>query len=465
MSGTRTDAGPRARRWRPLTRLAAGAVALGRGAVLCAVASAGAVPLLAIAAALRVLLVDGTRPAGMHGPYHTWMLLILVLLGLTVVRMRWVARCCRRLVGAWCGVEIAEPYRPAPAAGRTGGRERGWQRIGRLLSDPATWRDLLWTVINAVAGFFLLLLPMAVLGAYGLVFVVTGSPPKTPHASVPPGPPATGPLNSLLAGDPKAVVVALMCVLPAVAIALAAAPRLLTGYGHLADRLLGPTKRDRLARRVDHLAATRSDTIDSVAAEMRRIERDLHDGAQARLVAMGMTLNAAEQLFASSPQAALALVTEAKQSSVKALAELRDLVRGIHPPVLADRGLAEAVRALALDLPLAAQVDGTLPVRAPAPVESAAYFAVTELLANVTKHAGARRVWIDIGHTGEALRIGVTDDGRGGADPSRGTGLRGLERRLAAFDGVLAVSSPPGGPTIASLEIPCALSSPKTSSC
>jgi signal transduction histidine kinase len=183
---------------------------------------------------------------------------------------------------------------------------------------------------------------------------------------------------------------------------------------------------------------------------------------------MGMTLDAAGQLLDTSPAAARALLAEARDSSVKALAELRDLVRGIHPPVLADRGLADAVRALALDSALQVGVTSELPARPPAPVESAAYFAVSELLANVSKYARADRVWIDIRYDGATngggmLRIGVTDDGRGGADPAGGTGLRGIERRLAAFHGVLAVSSPPGGPTVMNMEIPCALSSPKTS--
>ena len=188
-----------------------------------------------------------------------------------------------------------------------------------------------------------------------------------------------------------------------------------------------------------------------------------------------MPLDAAGQLLDTSPAAARALLAEARDSSVKALAELRDLVRGIHPPVLADRGLADAVRALALDSALQVGVTSELPARPPAPVESAAYFAVSELLANVSKYARADRVWIDIRydgatngggmHGGGMLRIGVTDDGRGGADPAGGTGLRGIERRLAAFDGVLAVSSPPSGPTVMNMEIPCALSSPKTSSC
>jgi signal transduction histidine kinase len=198
---------------------------------------------------------------------------------------------------------------------------------------------------------------------------------------------------------------------------------------------------------------------------MRRIERDLHDGAQARLVAMGMALDAAERLLDDSPAAARALLVEARESSAKALAELRDLVRGIHPPVLADRGLGDAVRALALDSPLRVQLASEMTGRPPAPVESAAYFSVSELLANVSKHADAGQVWIDIRHERGMLRIGVTDDGRGGADPARGTGLHGIERRLAAFDGVLALTSPSGGPTVVNMEIPCALSSPKTSSC
>ncbi len=246
---------------------------------------------------------------------------------------------------------------------------------------------------------------------------------------------------------------------------LAAGQWLLRRYGLLARSLLGPAGKAELAVRMQHLTQTRAETVDAGAAEMRRIERDLHDGAQARLVAMGMTLDAAGQLIDADPAAARALVLEARDASARALAELRDLVRGIHPPVLADRGLADAIRALALDCPLRAHLVAGLPGRPPLPVESAAYFAVSELLANAVKHAHAGQVWIDVRHDGGMLRVGVTDDGCGGADPARGTGLRGIERRLAAFDGVLAVSSPPGGPTVVTMEIPCALSSPKTSSC
>jgi signal transduction histidine kinase len=220
-----------------------------------------------------------------------------------------------------------------------------------------------------------------------------------------------------------------------------------------------------LTKRVETLTQTRSVAVDTAAAELRRIERDLHDGAQARMVAVGMSLQAAERLFASNPQAALALVAEAKESSSRALTELRDLVRGIYPPVLADRGLGDAVRALALDTPLPVAIDVDLPGPVELPVASAVYFSVAEALANVTKHAHARSVQINLSHTRGVLRAAVTDDGAGGADLAGGTGLAGVERRLATFDGILAVSSPPGGPTIVVIEVPCASSSAKTSSC
>jgi signal transduction histidine kinase len=219
-----------------------------------------------------------------------------------------------------------------------------------------------------------------------------------------------------------------------------------------------------LAGRVQRLTESRSHAVDAATSELRRIERDLHDGAQARLVALGMNLRAVERVLPSNPQAALALVAEARETSVRALNELRNLIRGIYPPVLADRGLGHAIRALALDTPLPTELDIDLPGRLSAPVESACYFAVAEALANAVKHSGARRVQIRIRHAADTLRIEVADDGVGGADPAKGTGLQGVERRLGTFDGILAVSSPPGGPTMVVMEVPCALSSPKTCS-
>jgi signal transduction histidine kinase len=358
--------------------------------------------------------------------------------------IRVLARLTRRLAGEWCGVRIADPYRPA----RAGGREISVRGLGRRLADPASRRDVWWLAGNACGGWVLAVLPAGLIGAGLVGFVRVLTHPQGGARSL-----SHSPLMIIAAGSGL------------IALGLAVAPWMLAAYGQLARLMLGPAGQAELTLRVAHLAETRSEAIDTGAAEMRRIERDLHDGAQARLVAMGMTLDAAGQLIDSNPAAARALLLEARDTSVKALAELRDLVRGIHPPVLADRGLGDAVRALTLDSPLRARLASDLPGRLPAPVESAAYFAVSELLANVSKHAGAAQAWIDIRYFSGMLRVGVSDDGRGGADPARGTGLRGIERRVAAFDGVLAVHSPSGGPTAVTMEIPCALSSLKTSSC
>jgi len=361
---------------------------------------------------------------------------------------RRLAMATRRLSGRWCGVPIASAYQPRPASP---GRLKYQRRMSWLLSDAGTWQDLLWLGVNAVAGPVLLLVPVTLAGVGVIAFLVPALGSTAAFHGLqglvpPPAFPGNTPLVLFIIG--LAFVVA----------GLWAGPWMLRGYGGLARLVLAPSGQAELERRVRHLAQTRSETLDTGAAELRRIERDLHDGAQARLVAMGLTLDAAGRLIDTDPGAARALLIEAKDASAKALSELRDLVRGIHPPVLADRGLAEAVRALALDSPLRVRVTGTLDGRPPAPVESAAYFAVSELLANVVKHAAADGAEVDLRHSSGALRISVRDDGSGGAAPSRGTGLQGVGRRLAAFDGVLVVSSPAGGPTVVTMEVPCALS-------
>jgi signal transduction histidine kinase len=228
------------------------------------------------------------------------------------------------------------------------------------------------------------------------------------------------------------------------------APRLPAWTGDA--ELAGHTRA--LTQRVTRLTETRSDAAETAVAELSRIERDLHDGAQARLVAVGMSLRAAEELMPVNPEAALALVAEARETSSRALDDLRDLVRGIYPPVLADRGLPDAIRALALDAPLTVGTDIDLPGEPPTPVAAAAYFAIAEALTNAVRHADAATVQVTLAYAGGMLRATVTDDGHGGADPAKGTGLAGVERRLATFDGILAVSSPPGGPTIIAIEIP-----------
>ncbi|MGD0703334.1 MAG: histidine kinase [Trebonia sp.] len=336
---------------------------------------------------------------------------------------RWLELRTRLLTAHWCGVAIPAAYRTRPD--RLGFRPR----MEWLLTDPGTWRDLLWLAVNLIAAPVLLLGPiaLAVVGATWSVSIGLNGFDRS--------------LGGL-----------------GLALGLASVPWTLRAYGRLARLVLAPTGNAELERRVAYLAQTRQESLESGAAELRRIERDLHDGAQARLVAMGLTLDAAGRLIDTDPAAARSLLMEARDASAKALAELRDLVRGVHPPVLADRGLADAVRALALDSPVRTRVTGSLGGRPPAPVESAAYFAVSELLANVAKHAGAQSAEIDLRHSSGALRITVRDDGDGGADPGRGSGLHGVGRRIAAFDGVLVISSPAGGPTVITMEIPCELS-------
>jgi len=416
-------------------------IVVGRGLLLSGLALGGLVLLLAYLAVFGVsvaLAVKATNPDAKQqltfAAAAVVLLLWLVLGPFFLLCLRSLARLTRRLAGQWCGVPITEPYLPPPWA--DGGKKGLRRRLTWLLTDQATWRDLLWVAVNGCVGWILDIIPagLLVLGLVGIIAPFGGLD-----------------LRLLAIGG--------------AAFGLWAAPWLLRGYGVAARSMLAPTQQAELALRVRQLAQTRTEAIDTSAAEIRRIERDLHDGAQARLVAMGMTLDAAGQIIDSNPDAARALLFEARDASVKALAELRALVRGIHPPVLADRGLADAIQALALDSPMRIRVVSDLYGRPSAPIESAAYFAVSELLANVSKHAEARETWIDIRHTDGMLRIGVTDNGHGGADPSRGTGLRGIERRLASFDGVMAISSPPGGPTAVTMEIPCELSSPKTSSC
>lgn len=217
-----------------------------------------------------------------------------------------------------------------------------------------------------------------------------------------------------------------------------------------------------LAQRVDVLTRTRRGALDIQAAELQRIERDLHDGAQARLVSVAISLGLAESLLASKPTELPGLLTEARSTALAALDDLRMVMRGIQPPVLADRGLEGAIRALALDVAVPVAVGGTLPGRPPVPVESAVYFTAAECLANVVKHSAATSAWVEMRYGAGLLSVTVGDNGGGGARLDGGTGLRGVAGRLESFDGTLALSSPPGGPTTVTMEVPCELSSPRT---
>ncbi|MEV0527973.1 sensor domain-containing protein [Streptomyces sp. NPDC050439] len=220
----------------------------------------------------------------------------------------------------------------------------------------------------------------------------------------------------------------------------------------LARLLLAPREAE-LATQLEQVTRSRARLVDAFEAERRRIERDLHDGAQQRLVALTMTLGLARLDAAPGSPLAAQLAT-AHDEAGHVLTELRELIRGIHPQVLADYGLAAAIEDAADRSPVPVDTDLELP-RLPEPVESAGYFATREALTNVARHSNAHRAHIRARHEGEALRIDVRDEGDGGADPARGTGLTGLADRIAVLDGTLTVTSPPGGPTVLSVEIPC----------
>jgi signal transduction histidine kinase len=227
------------------------------------------------------------------------------------------------------------------------------------------------------------------------------------------------------------------------------------GTGALARLLLGADTEE-LEERVGVLTETRAGAVDAAAAELERIERDLHDGAQARLVALALDLGMAEERFERDPDGARELVEKARDEAKQALAELRDLARGMRPALLAERGLPEAIRALAARTKLPTTVTVTPGERVPAAVESAAYFVVAEALTNAVKHSAATRLTVELTRDGDLLVVQVADDGVGGADMS-GSGLTGLRKRVEALDGALRLASPPGGPTLLHAELPCGL--------
>lgn len=239
----------------------------------------------------------------------------------------------------------------------------------------------------------------------------------------------------------------------------AVSPLLIRGLsavdGILARNLLGTSETGALVKRVDQLVTSRQQVVDSVESERRRMERDLHDGAQQRLVSLAMTLGRARSRLGESNPAVKSLIEEAQAEAKHAITELRDLTRGLHPPVLTDRGLDAAISAVAARAPVPVQVDVRVDPRPSLTIEAIAYFVVTEALTNVAKHAQAARAWVRIIRVGDRLRIVVTDDGHGGADPDLGTGLRGLIDRVSGVDGELSVVSPIGGPTTVTVDVPC----------
>lgn len=374
--------------------------------------------------------------------YTVWLGLPLSVLLFAI--LRGYSDLHRRWAGTVLGEQLGRPYRA-----RTG--KGFFRRLRDVISDPASWKDFAWLPLNLVVGVAACAVTLAlfVAGLGGIIGLPWFIWPFLPEG-------ASFTLtfwtvdswtSAFFVGTGHGVFYLGLWWL--------GSQWIFRGYAGLAKLMLAPSEKAQLANRVRELAESRADAVDTQAAELRRIERDLHDGAQARMVAMGMSLGMAEQLMAKDPEAARELLAEARQANTQALSELRDLVRGIHPPVLADRGLAGAVQALALANPLPTDVEIDLPGRLPAPVESAAYFAVAEALTNVVKHSGAAKAWVRLSHSDGVLHVLIGDDGQGGADPGGGTGLRGIERRLSAFDGTVLVTSPIGGPTVVVMDLPC----------
>jgi signal transduction histidine kinase len=340
------------------------------------------------------------------------------LLPETVLLIRRIAGAKRRQVAGWTGREIPEAYQPITGTLR--------ERLRTATRDPGTHADLLWMVAYYGYGW----LPCLMLPLWPVGLVVDG-------------------VWSGLLGR-QAVVLPLI--------------------GRLADldadwsqSLLKPSPKAQLAVRVEELTQTRAGAVAAHGAELRRIERDLHDGTQARLVSLSMRIGLAKREYDRDPEAARKLLEDAQDQAEEALAELRHVVRGIHPPILTDRGLAGAVRALAASsgLDVTVTVDGLEDgageggPRAPAAVEAAAYFVVAEALTNAAKHSGSERAEVRLARARTGLRVRVRDEGRGGADESGGSGLLGMRRRVAALDGTVGVTSPAGGPTVIEVELPC----------
>jgi signal transduction histidine kinase len=221
------------------------------------------------------------------------------------------------------------------------------------------------------------------------------------------------------------------------------------------QRLLGPGRAEVLTQRVEALARSRTDLMAAADAERRRIERDLHDGAQQRLVSLALQLGLAREKLTDLPDEARQVIADAHDEATQALTELRELVRGLHPAVLDNRGLDAALSGIVARAPIPVRLRVVVAPRCAPSIEAIAYFTVSEALTNVAKHARAGQATVTVERTGDRLRIVVTDDGRGGATTVDGSGLHGLAQRAAAVDGTLTIHSPPGGPTTLTVELPC----------
>jgi signal transduction histidine kinase len=356
---------------------------------------------------------------------------------------------------------VAAPVLCVPSLAQPWG-ERHRQRAGAVLGRPvepgprAARRNLAWLPAQVFTGLPAGALALLCLGSLSLTPVITllwWAFPTAPWLPV---------ISARLTDWGTALSLGLVNLVFLAALAAIALPPLARAHARCCLAVLAPSPAERLAERVTELARTRADVLQAHSAELRRIERDLHDGTQARLVAIAMRLAVAGENLSDDPDAAAVLVRQAHAETEDAMTELRSVIRTIYPPVLADQGLAGALGTLATRAGVPTRIDigdigdtGSLG-EIPAAVEAVAYFAVTEALANIARHSRATRASVRVTRTGALLCAEIADDGTGGADAARGSGLDGMRRRAAALDGSMKISSPPGGPTVITVELPCA---------
>jgi signal transduction histidine kinase len=377
-------------------------------------------------------------------PYRFWWTSVIVVLLLAHP----LTRAHRERFWAMLGVEI-------PLLPRKDQYGPGWQGALRQLRSWTAWRVLLYHVLVG---------PLIAMGGLLTLWVWAAGAAMAALPTFAWALPDSSGLSPHGHGDTTVAVTCLGGVL-----LLLAAPWLAGAVTRLDTRagvaLLGPSRAEELERKVEDLAEKRASVVDAADLERRRIERDLHDGAQQRLVSLAMNLGLARETLTDIPDEAMQVIVEAHEEAKEALTELRNLIRGLHPAVLEDRGLDAALSGVAARVPLPVRLRVDVPERASSTVEAVAYFVVSEALTNVVKHANATKVEITVDRIGDVLRVVVTDDGKGGAAPASpsasggagGTGLAGLARRVQSVDGTFRITSPAGGPTTITVELPCAL--------
>ena len=359
------------------------------------------------------------------------------ILAVTCATLLWGAHVERGRLRAFLGVNIPSPYRDMPRSGNA------WKRAWGYVRNPQLWRDIAFLLILFPLGIVEMAIVLFPVNYLLSPFIFTFGGTHQINAWT---------VNSMFEALVAAIVGAILVVPFSILINLTAML-----HGELGRRFLGTSTEEILTERVEELTESRSAIMRAMYLERRRIERDLHDGAQQRLVNLAMELGLAREKLETDPESARRLIEGSHQNAKAILTELRDLVRGIHPAVLTDRGLDAAISAIAGRSPIPVGVEVELRGRQPDEVEGTAYFVVVEALTNVAKHSGATEAQVSIKREGGWLRITIADNGRGGADPDKGTGLRGLRDRIAALDGRFSLVSPVGGGTTLTVEIPCAL--------